>query len=45
VVVRGGDARLAAIARSAALAMFAGLGAGRLYGAWALIARVLRDRR
>lgn len=37
VVARGGDARLASIARSAARAKFAGLSAGWLYGAAAVV--------
>lgn len=39
VVARGGDARLASLARTAARAKFAGLIAGWLYGAAALAAR------
>ncbi len=39
VVARGGDARLAAVARSAAQAKFAGLIVGWLYGAAALLHR------
>ena len=39
VVVRGGDARLAAVARTAARTKFAGLATGWLYGAAALYCR------
>jgi hypothetical protein len=45
VVARGGDRRLASVARTAARAKFAGLIAGWLFGAAAVIGRSRRHRR